>query len=243
MSEYTTEVRFICELNAGLSSSKGFNDVDAILTASAPKIFSFDFPIFDEAYRLTLEKKILKHYYTREICEETVGLWKLRLDAKMNEIMPYYNQLYESARLEFDPLLDVNYRREGEKHDAGEFENTGNGESTNDGHSNGRNSRTDYNLFSDTPQGALTGVESEEYLTSATKDTASGENHNSSDSHTVNSSTNSGSNSTDGDYWETIKGKMGGTSYSKMLQEYRKTFLNIDMMVIDELSTLFFNLW
>lgn len=55
------------------------------------------YPIFDEDYRKELQKKILLKYYTREICEETFGLWKLRLNSKMNEIMPYYNQLYSET--------------------------------------------------------------------------------------------------------------------------------------------------
>lgn len=107
MSKYTTEVRFICETAAGKLESEGYLSIDSILTTAAPKIFNFDYPIFDEKYRLVLEKKILKHYYTREIAHETVGLWKLHLDAKMNEIMPYYNKLYESELLDFNPLYEV----------------------------------------------------------------------------------------------------------------------------------------
>ena len=45
------------------------------------------------------------------------------------------------------------------------------------------------------------------------------------------------------DYLEHVKGKNGGVSYSAMLNEYRTTFLNIDMQIINELSDLFFNLW
>ena len=125
MSKYTTEVRFICESEAGLVESTGFNAIEDILTEAAPKVFNFPFPIFDEAYRVPLEKKILRHYYTREICEETVGLWKLRLSQKLNEIMPYYNQLYESELIEFNPLYDVDYTKAGhnvtdsDTHDAG----------------------------------------------------------------------------------------------------------------------------
>lgn len=108
MSKYTTEVRFICESYCGLDESKGFDDVDTIVTNAANRIFE-SFPIFDEEYRLPLEKKILRHYYTREICAETVGLWKLWLNNRMNEIMPYYNQLYRSAMLELEPFNDVDY--------------------------------------------------------------------------------------------------------------------------------------
>lgn len=122
MSKYTTEVRFICEHYAGLDESKGFDNIEEILTESAPKVFSFDFPIFDENYRIPLERKILRHYYTREIGEETVGLWKLRLNTRLNEIMPYYNQLYESELLKFNPFYDVDYTKTGNR----EGENTGN---------------------------------------------------------------------------------------------------------------------
>lgn len=87
----------------------GYEDVDTVVAQVAPKIFNFNFPIFDENYRLPLEKKILKHYYTRELCEETYGLWKLRLNSRMNEIMPYYNKLYESELIKYNPLEDTDY--------------------------------------------------------------------------------------------------------------------------------------
>lgn len=106
MSKYTTEVRFICETASGLSDSAGYNDIERIVEIAAPKIFN-NFPIFDENYRSVLMKKILMHYYTREISEETVGLWKLRLASRMNEIMPYFNKLYESELLAFNPFWDV----------------------------------------------------------------------------------------------------------------------------------------
>ena len=98
MSKYTTEVRFICERYAGLSESAGYAEVDSIIDEAIPNIFDFDYPIFDESYRNVLNHKILKHYYTREIGMETVGLWKLKLNTKMNEIMPYFNERYIVAQ-------------------------------------------------------------------------------------------------------------------------------------------------
>lgn len=111
MAKYTTSVRSICEVNSGLDESKGQANVNDIIANSRDKIFDFTYPIYDENYRPVLESKILKHYYTREICAETVGRWKLFLDARMNEIMPYYNKLYESELLRFNPLYDVDYTR------------------------------------------------------------------------------------------------------------------------------------
>lgn len=64
------------------------------------------YPIFDTEYRAGLQKKILLHYYTREICEETFALWKLRLISKLNDIMPYYNGLYTET---FEKYLGSDY--------------------------------------------------------------------------------------------------------------------------------------
>lgn len=107
MSKYTTELRFICETEAGETESVEYSDVNEVITAALPHIFDFDFPIFDENYRTTLETKIIRHYYTREIGLETYGLWKLKLQTKLNEIMPYYNKLYESELFTYNPLYDV----------------------------------------------------------------------------------------------------------------------------------------
>lgn len=250
MSKYTTEVRFICETASGLGESKGYADVDTIITNAIPKIFTFTFPIFDENYRTVLEKKILKHFYTREICEETVGLWKLRLDAKLNEIMPYYNKLYNSELLEFNPLYTANLTRK-KKTDYDSNRNTSNnGTVKSTSESNGSDTSTNSNdkidLYSDTPQGSLTGVENETYLTNARKTTDSGNSSSSTSNSTTGNVTNSDSgtdalNSTE-DYLETVIG-FEGSNASDLLIKYRDTFLNIDMMVIGDLESLFFQLW
>lgn len=120
MSKYTTELRFICETEAGYSENQGYKNVKNVLAQAAPKVFDFDFPIFDEQYRLPLEIKILRHYYTREICEETYGLWKLRLEDRLNNIMPYYNQLYKSELISFNPMYDVDVTRQHKRGNEGQ---------------------------------------------------------------------------------------------------------------------------
>ena len=407
MSKYTTELRFICE-NEYNGETSGFNEINKILTTVAPKIFNFDYPIFDEEYRVPLEVKILRTYYTREICEETVGLWKLRLQNKLCNIMPYYNQLYKSALLEFDVFNDVDYTEvnDGSTHDNLKkiinFQNLG-GIDTNTHRKNGKEiskidykggstnttsyegketnaidytgketnsidytgketNSTDYTgaekdvsktsggttktpaskitTKSDTPQGGLNGFISDDYLTTAQKETYTsnetetynnltnsaeksftdrndtstksftarndtstksftGRNDTSTKSFTGRNDTSTKSftgrndtstkefqnrkdvntqqfsnrndvntlefenrsdvimqeklskNKTDenNDNWHkndntlTVKGKRNNLTYAEMLQKYRETFLNIDKMVIDELSDLFFGLW
>lgn len=307
MSKYTTEVRFICEEAAGLTSSVGYLGVNDVINTALPKVFNFEFPIFDEAYRPILEKKILKHYYTREIGLETVGLWKLFLDTKLNEIMPFYNQLYKSELLEFNPFYDIDLTRdhnlkkeETTKQDTtekGTTEKTGNIDDnthteTNDNqntestvdlqNTTGSTSKeqlgatkTHYDKYSDTPQGSLQNVQNDTYLTNAriindtdsqtgettisgndtskgtttansttdgTNDTERNISTNDSEEKSVSQNLNKNLNSID-DYIEHVKGKNGGVSFSAMLNEFRTTFLNIDMQIIEELSDLFMNLW
>lgn len=279
MSKYTTEVRFICESKSGLEESKGASSVDEVLANSWNKIFTSKVSFFDEAYRSVLCQKILKHYYLREIGAETVGVWILWMNTKLEEIMPYYNQLYESAKIKFNPMQDVDLSRthnrtvEGTTTDDETRTNTtsdtrtvksdGTTKVTNNGTTERviNNNGTTKDLYSDTPQGAITGLENENYLTNARKitninddtesdttaNTQNGESkQNETDTATgTNNGTtkSSGSNNSTEEYVETISGKQGTESYSKMLQEFRKTLLNIDMQVIDEFKELFFGLW
>lgn len=223
MSKYTTEVRFICESLAGNSESVGGNGIDSVIQRAIPQIFDFDFPIFKPDYKNVLATKILKHYYTREIGYETYGLWKFKLNVRLNEIMPYFNQLYESTLLEFNPLLDVDYTRkhEGERNKEEQ------------GKSEGTNNTINLSVYSDTPQGSVENLDNGSYMTSASKTTDSTKDNNTSENKLKDVDS----------FLETVKGKMGGSDYSEKLMKYRQTFLNIDMMVIEALSDLFINLW
>lgn len=251
MSKYTTQVRFICETSAGLTESAGYSSVNEIIQRAIPNVFNFEFPIYDEGYRNVLCTKILKHYYTREIGAETVGLWKLWLDTRLNEIMPYYNQLYKSAMIEFNPMHDVDLTTEYLKTNDGTNDtaeiSTENSSGNNGEIAVSEGENVSRNLFSDTPQGALDNIENETYLTNATKNTNEGSNSSSRDyeyngNRTINRNDKVTLKSTE-EYLHTIKGKSGGISYSKRLNEFRNTFINIDAMIIDELKDLFLNLW
>lgn len=322
MSVYTTEVRYICEYEAGLIESTGYNDIDLVIEKSWNKIFK-NFPIFDETYRKQLCTKILNHYYTREIGAETASLWKFWLNQKMNEIMPYYNKLYLTEQIKFDPLHEIDFTRTiNEKNESGkngdETTNTTNTKSAqeltastehseNSSNNNTKisseisrqstdttsatntetttldSSNNTQNLHSDTPQGTIQNISENGYLTDATLKKDSGNSTTESDkSVTENKSTtekttgsdenttvtaatgnnNSTTKSTSSDnmngktsslynetnnelheYTERITGKNSSVSYSKMIDDYRTTLLNIDMDIIFELRDLFLNIY
>lgn len=223
MSLYTTEVRYICEEAAGLVESEGQKKVNDILKEVWDKVIPQDFPIWDEEYRPVLCQKILKHYYTREIAFETVGLWQLKLETKLAEIMPYYNELYATKLLKYDPFRDVDYRTEHE----------GSSNTTSEESTTGDGSGTTWNVYSDTPQGALTNVKNETYLTDARKV----------ENEYENAGTRNGDISNTDEYVTHIYGKYSTKTYMSLIKEVRDIIINIDMMIIDDLKELFFNLW
>lgn len=251
MSKYTTEVRYICEERSGLEESVGESSVDEVINGSYDKIFDSDIPFFDNDYRLPLEKKILKHYYTREIGYETFGLWKFHLNNKMKEIMPYYNKLYASELIEFDPMQDTDYYT----NHSGTFNGTTNddGSSTSNTTTSESGSATDdqtnkvTSRYSDTPQGAISDLENNTYLTNATINDETRDDDSTYQSSGTNNNRSTAVNERTIDntdtYLDHIFGKRGNGTYSEYLQKYRDTFLNIDMMVINELADLFMNLW
>lgn len=242
MSKYTTELRFICETLAGETESHGFTSVEEIIGKARPKIFDFDYPIFDTEYKPVLEQKIIRHFYTREIGQETLGLFKLYLSQTMNEIMPFYNQLYESAKLEFNPLTDVDYTRSGSDNSSTSESSTNSLNTSENGSSSEQHSENMWELYQETPQNGLEGVRDLSYLTNATKNEGSG-NSSASDSNQIASTGNGSLERTDlKSYLEKFSGYRNNNP-SKLLKDYRETFLNIDLLIIGELEKLFFQLW
>lgn len=273
MSKYTTELRYLIESNFDLGLK--------------------DYPIFDESYRQLLNEKIINHYYFREIGMETAELFKRYLNQTMREIMPYYNQLYKSELLEFNPFYNVDKTITADKNNnsVSDFVGnvTGKNQQTTDSENNqinnskqqtttaansvgesvGNSTTTDKNknVASDTPQGFLSinSIDNNTYATTAemskadsinnTKATSNNSENGITDQTTadeIKATANSESNATTAtdtlnkttsndfeNYVNHVVGKSEGETYSEMLIKFRETFLNIDMMIIDELKTCF----
>ncbi len=233
MSRYTIELRYLIEGNYDLGLK--------------------DYPIFDESYREQLNNKIIQHYYFREIGFETEALFKNRLNQKMNEIMPYYNQMYESSKLKIDPLFTIDleevFSRKSKTTGEGTSSTSGTGNNTNNFNSTDTTDYGKISKFSDIAQAQTTPNEilNDKYLTSATVDDGQDKNTNTGTNTSQTESTTSGTSTDernlDEDTTLTRKGNNGTASESELLNMYRETFLNIDMMIIDDLDELFLGIW
>ena len=214
---YTVQLKSICE---SFNTTPGASTNDIILN-SLQHIFDFDFEIFEESYRETLESNIVRHYYFREIAFETYGQWKLKLQDRLNLIMPYYNQLFQ---IDIDAaginLLDTtSITREHTRSNNGNTDTTVTGE------------RTDWDVYSDTPQGSLTDVENNTYMANARKLTQNANN-------TTNLSSNDEEN-----YLEKITGKDGGITFGEAVNRAHQAIHRTEEQFIKEFEDLFFSLW
>lgn len=207
-----------------------------------------DYPIFDEAYREPLNGKIIEHYWFREIGLETPGLFKRFLNRKMNEIMPYYNQLYESTLKKFDPYVNYDLHTTGTTNsDHKEQRNTAHNETVSTDAKSTTDSSTDgtsRTLVSQTPQMQLSGHE--DYASNIT-DTASNTTAKGGGTQTSTANTTlddlMSMNAQNMDEYVTKVSGLTGITNSNALMQFRETFINTDMLVIDELQELFMGIY
>ncbi|UMO75960.1 lower collar protein [Bacillus phage vB_BsuP-Goe23] len=101
MSSYTMQLRTYIEMwsqaETGLSTAEK-------IEKGRPKLFDFNYPIFDESYRTIFETHFIRNFYMREIGFETEGLFKFHLETWLMINMPYFNKLFESELIKYDPL-------------------------------------------------------------------------------------------------------------------------------------------
>lgn len=189
------------------------------------------YKIFSEDYRSTLNAKIKTHFWFNEIGHETVDIFLFQLKVKMNEIMPYYNQMYEAELVKRDPFLTVRMTSKnsstGTSRTSAETSEHGNSTSSTDAKSRA--------VQSETPQVMLSG--NGDYATGAADSTSLTGVKSTSESGGSQSSTSS----SDGTGTSSQEGFSG--SMASLIQAHRDAIVNIDMMVIAQLEPLFMMVW
>lgn len=191
---------------------------------------NFDFkmdsyPIFDENYRNILNQNILYHYYENEIGFETAPLFRFYLNQKLNEIMPYYNELYKVQKKLIDENLLLNNVNLTETlHGSNTTETSSTSQSTNKGK----------NLFQDTPQGNISQQDINAQNVYATNITLN--------DNSINDNSNANGSGTN-EYLKTIIGNNGGKFNIDVLNDIKNNLMNIDLMIINELNDLFMGIF
>ena len=165
-----------------------------------------------------LARKIVDHYYMREIGQETIGLFKHYAKVTMQELMEEYLPLIYSSAIQYDPLINVNFTET--------FERTANTDNQGNANSSG------LGVASDTPQGQIS------------KNAILGGSYASSTTASENETSSTSSSDERENYIKTTKGNSGVSATSqKMIEQYRDNIRAIDREIIEKLEPLFMGLY
>ena len=208
MAKYSIELRELVETFGKDEIIKWFCDYELTdyLTADEIKIINTR----GTWSKQKLAKKIIDHYYMREIGFETPGLFMQRVKVAMQEIMEEKLPLIYSASIKYDPLVNV------------DFTETYAGKNSGDSQSN----TSGLNIHSDTPQSQ---VEKEQILQGKYASSTDG-------SEATDKTVTNGND----EYVKTMKGNSGvSATAQKMIQQYRENIIMIDRDIINDLSKLF----
>ena len=165
-----------------------------------------------------LAKKIVDHYYLKDLGFETYAMFKHYAKIQMEEIMESKLPLIYSSAIKYDPLVNVDYTETLEREVNGTSSASGNGSAL--------------VVNSDTPQGQISksGILSGDYASSTSANESE--------------STSSGESSSDENYTKRVKGNSGvSATAQKMVEQYRQNIRAIDYEIITELNDLFMGLF
>ena len=207
MSKYTLELRYLYE-------DENF------------KLFDFPYNLYNNDLKPWFEEKFYQHFMFYEIGFDTIGMFKQRLMSKLNDIYPYYKQLYEteirSKGIDFmlNKDLKESYIRE----------------LTSNSNSNQESNVTSNSLLTAgqlTPSLIANSQKIDKFMDTAQKD-------NSSSNSTSSGESNGNSRE---EYTLTSQGNIGITSSAELLTKWRETLLNIDLMIFEECNDLFMQIF
>lgn len=228
MAKYSMELRKVCDYytreevenwfkNYELSDFLRPDEIESIETAN---IWSKD----------RLAKKIVDHYFMREIGFETPALFKHYALITMQEIMEEKLPLIYSSSIKYDPLVNVDYTEK--------FERSLEGSANNNGESSSNSSSDSLNINNNTPQTRI----SKQNLNDGIY--ASSVNQNESSINDKTTTSNNGSSSSNENYIKNVKGNSGvSATAQKMIEQYRENIIAIDRDIINELNSLFMGLY
>ena len=212
-------------------------------------VFTFDYEFYSDNHqdKETFEKLFISHFYFREIGFETPERFKVKLQSKLNLIMPYYRQLamteWEKVRSIEQMMTSKNLTETTEHTQSiqGNSETQSNQSSTSNASQNtiSNNESKASNLADGVSQSSL----DDGYLTSSGKaeqtDTLQSE------SSGTGSQTLTGNNEQQLTEKTTFtsNGDIGIQTPAYAITEWRKVIINLNQMIIDECEDLFMKIY
>ena len=207
MSKYTLELRY-------LYKDKKF------------KLFDFPYNLYDNELKPWFEEKFFQHFMFYEIGFDSVAMFKQRLMSKLNDIFPYYKQLYETeiACRNIDFMLNKDLKESYVR------ELTSNSNSTQESNAASSGLSTAGQL---TPSLISNSQKIDKFMDTAQKD----------ESSSNSTATGESTGNSKEEYTLTSQGNIGITSSAELLSKWRDVLINIDLMIFEECNDLFMQIF
>ena len=210
MSSYTLELRHIHQTH---------------------KVFNFDYDFYTDSdiIKSKFEQKFIDEYYFHEIGQETVARFQHRLRTRLNKIMPYYKQLYDTelAAKDINFLLNKDLTETFERVVTGESSSINDLTVSDQGETNNKESNIENgNASLELENGSLTNVSKTSLSNNTNSNNTSRDNTNQNEITTLKS-----------------QGNIGITSSAELLEKWRSVIINIDQMIIDACDDLFMQVY
>lgn len=244
MSKYTMELRHVCKFYTREEVENWFKsyEISDYLTPEQIQVLN------QEGFwsKEKLAKKIVDHYYMREIGFETPALFKHYAKVTMQEIMEEKLPLLYSRAIKYDPLINVDFVETFKR--TIDTEGSSEGSSENGGTSNSESSSSSSNMGinNNTPQGRITkqNLDSGIYASNTNQNDASSSIKDETTTSNTSSMSSSNENSTTESYSRSQKGNSGvSATAQKMVEQFRDNIRAIDKEIIEELQILFMGLY
>lgn len=212
------------------------------------KVFDFDYSFYNNDLKEGFEKQFINHYLFHEIGFETVTKFKHYLKSRLNDIMPYYIQLYDTEV----KAKDINFLLNKDLKETFTREITGNDTSATTLSSESENHNSSSTTASSTSSSKESYLDNgnadinlTDSLTGVNGNNSTGETSSSNNTTDTTSSTSNTSNANNmSETTELLsQGNIGITSSAELLEKWRNTIININMLIIDECYDLFINVY
>lgn len=215
------------------------------------ELFDFNYEVDDPNFKMNLEQAITDYYWTYEIGFETPDLFKHKFQTTFTRIISYYNKLYNTTLLEYNPLINSKMSEALEQlsQTTNTENNTSNttltGNTTSDNTTVTDQTTTDdgNTKNSDYPQQA---IGSSDYLAAESTTTNTNQLDATNTSQTTASNTDesdttdvrNATGQNDTSYTKTIEG-LTGITYQELINLERQNILRLTAQIIDELKHCF----
>lgn len=232
MASFTIELRNVCEIYSREEVENWFKNYELSDFLTSEQIETINTQGIWNKNKLA--KKIVNHYFMREIGFETPALFKLKAETTMNELMEEYLPLIYSNAIKFDPLVNVDFTESFERTIEGSSENSGSSNSTTSTNSSG------LNIVNNTPETNITRQSLESGLYASQVVQADNKSNGNDETETQ----NQGSSNQTEEYTKRTKGNSGVSATAQaLILQYRDTIRAIDREIIEKLNTLFMGIY